>query len=489
MAEARSFFARRGVVAAMLLAALLLAAACPPAGAAPTTIVNNGPSSNRVDIVFLGDGYTAANHLAGTYDAHINGFVDYMFDSEYSDPFPRYANFFNIHKIVTNSAQSGADIPNATPPVSRQTFFHASYETALGDPYDPDDPNDRLLVLDEGLAHLVRTSELGGTGITADMKLMSVNSNKYGGSGGVTAAFAGANAFSYELGMHEMAHSWVDLADEYGGDATPYAGAEPTEVNVTTDPAGAKWAHWAGFDDPRRFTLDITTQQGGRYFDSGIYRPSFDSKMRTVHNEPPRHYDAVSREQFILKIYEFVNPLDAFKPGSSVTDEPLWVDVIDPEVIKVEWFVDHTLVPGATGETFHPADYGFGPGTYEVTANAYDEAMEHAFQGGMLDLVRTNLSTLHQYVEWTLTVSDPADFDESGVVDQDDYELWVNKFGGPSPPWWGNRDGLVEAADYTVWRDAFSGRRALGAAGVPEPGALGLAALAIVALAAGRRRR
>ena len=30
-----------------------------------TTIIDNGPSSNRVDIVFLGDGYTTADIAAG----------------------------------------------------------------------------------------------------------------------------------------------------------------------------------------------------------------------------------------------------------------------------------------------------------------------------------------------------------------------------------------------------------------------------------------
>ena len=46
-----------------------------------TTLVDNGPSSNRVDIVFLGDGYTTVDIAAGTYDNHINGYLNYMFSN------------------------------------------------------------------------------------------------------------------------------------------------------------------------------------------------------------------------------------------------------------------------------------------------------------------------------------------------------------------------------------------------------------------------
>lgn len=450
----------------------LTVAIAPSLWAAPVTLVDNGSPDNRVDILFFGDGYRAIDHSLGVYDNHIDSFLDYMFDGIYSDPFPRYENFFNVHKIVSNSNQAGADIPNDNPPQVRDTFFDASYEVPTGETYNGAG-NDRLILMDGGLVTLVRNGELAGTNITGDLQLMSVNESKYGGAGGTTAVpvavFAGDNEFSFEIGLHELAHSFGNLADEYGGFPGPYTGAEPSEANVTADPTGAKWQHWLGFDDPRGPNLDIGVFSGARYYTTGLYRPSPNSKMRSVSNNPPVHFDAVSREQLILSIYDHVDPIDSFLPSPSVVDNDLWVDVVDPDVIKVEWYVDHQLVPGATGETFNPHDFGFGGGDYLVTAFAYDEVIDHAFGGGMLDLVRTNFNQLSQSVEWLFTATHPADFDGNGMVELDDYDLWRNKYGTASPNWWGDKNGIVDMADYVVWRDAWKPARLVGAAEVPEP--------------------
>src|SRR6478609_5417500 len=94
----------------LLLAAASLAAT-PFSRAADgdvTDLVSNGSSSNRVDVVFMGDGYTSAQQ--GTYATHVQGMVDYLFSpNALVDPLPRYAKFFNIHRVEVNSAQSGAD--------------------------------------------------------------------------------------------------------------------------------------------------------------------------------------------------------------------------------------------------------------------------------------------------------------------------------------------------------------------------------------------
>ena len=71
---------------------------------------DNGPSSNRVDIVFLGDGYTSAQF--GVYQSHIGAMMSHLFDDG-QDPFPRYRNYFNAHRIDVISEQSGADDPTA----------------------------------------------------------------------------------------------------------------------------------------------------------------------------------------------------------------------------------------------------------------------------------------------------------------------------------------------------------------------------------------
>lgn len=86
----------------------------------------------------------------------------------------------------------------------------------------------------------------------------------------------------------------------------------------------------------------------------------------------------------------------------------------------------------------------------------------------------------------------PADFDEDGDVDHDDFLAWRLGFGidagdgniAPQTSGNANGDQFVNAADYTLWRDNYgtSAPSASVSAPVPEPTALGLVALAAVLL-------
>src|SRR5690606_1525534 len=135
---------------------LLVWLVCPVA-AALTTLIDTGPSANRVDIVFLGDGYTQANLNAGVYSSHVDGYLDYMFGpSALADPFPRYRNFFNAHAIEVVSNQSGADQPpNGT-----------YYDTALDAAYFSNG-TERLLTVNTAKTNTQRNQGLAGTGVTA----------------------------------------------------------------------------------------------------------------------------------------------------------------------------------------------------------------------------------------------------------------------------------------------------------------------------------
>ncbi len=86
-------------------------------------VVDNGAHDNRVDIVFLGDGYTASE-IATIYEANIEAMLRHLFD-EREDPFPRYRNFFNVTRIDVISADSGVDEP--TEGISRDTALNATY--------------------------------------------------------------------------------------------------------------------------------------------------------------------------------------------------------------------------------------------------------------------------------------------------------------------------------------------------------------------------
>ncbi len=265
------------------------------------TLVDNGPSSNRVDIVFLGDGYTAADHTAGTYTTDINSYLGYMFsNTANTDPFYRYRNYFNVHSIDVFSNESGADKP--LDGIYVDTALDASYSWGGG--------VERLLYVSTSKANAARNAGLSGASFSAEMQFVTVNDAKYGGGGGSYAVYSGGNGSAYEVAMHEMGHSFDNLADEYGGYPGPYAGGEPSEINVSTFSNGAKWSQWLGYNQPGIGV--IGAYEGARYYDTGLYRPSNNSKMRSLN----RPFDAVSREKIILDIYALVDPLDAWRDNS-----------------------------------------------------------------------------------------------------------------------------------------------------------------------------
>lgn len=324
-------------------------------------------------MVFMGDGYTSSE-IATTYTAQVQGLLGAMFHGGLlSDPFGRYKNFFNIHSIDIVSNESGADDPSKG--ISRDTALDAGY-------------SGRALNVSLDKANAIESNVLRYAGFASEMRFILVNSESYGGAGYDSGIFSAGHSQAYEIALHEIGHAFAHLGDEYDdGASSPYTGADPSYVNVTTDPSGAKWSRWLGYDQPGIGV--IGAYEGAYYHANGVYRPSFNSKMKTL-GQP---FDAVSREQFIRKFYEFVDPLDGYTdPWSTkhnLTD--FYVDTIDPAVIKVDWTVDGKTVVNA-GETFRVDQDYYGFGTHTVTARAYDPT----------DWVRGDRSALEQSVSWTV---------------------------------------------------------------------------------------
>ncbi len=341
------------------------------------TLLETGDSANRIDIVFLGEGYTASE-IDTAYASDVAGLVAALFDgSALTQPFGRYENFFNVHRIDLASPESGAtDQSLALYP-----------DTALDARYYWDGVTERLLYIDEAAADAALDAALAGTGIEAELRFVPVNATRYGGGGGAYSVYAAGNEWAHELALHELGHAFLGFADEYGGYRAPYPFGEPSEPNVTLDPGAAKWAEWIGYDQPG--IGPIGAYQGAYYYDQGIFRPSLASKMRVL-GAP---FDAVAREAFVHAFYALVDPIDAHTPNAAtvVNRHSLTTQVIDPAVIQVDWTVDGTLFPDA-GEVFSLEDHGFGFGTYRVTARAYDPT----------DWVRGDRSDLEQSVSWTV---------------------------------------------------------------------------------------
>lgn len=88
--------------------------------------------------------------------------------------------------------------------------------------------------------------------------------------------------------------------------------------------------------------------------------------------------------------------------------------------------------------------------------------------------------------------ADPGDFDDDGDVDGDDLVIWSNQFGAVTNGADANGDGITDGEDFLIWQRQYTGSSppaTAGAAAVPEPVALQLAAPAILIVAGHARRR
>jgi len=172
------------------------------------TILDNGSPDNRLDFAILGDGYTSGE--MGKYRNDAEQIIQHFFSEE---PFMEYQNYINVHLVEVISSESGADHPELSPPVFRDTAFDAHYNCAQ---------IVRLICVNTSSVIDVVSSTLEPS--QRDITLVVVNDSEYGGSGG-SPIVASTNELSGELVLHELGHGFGLLADEYGGPPPPVCDA------------------------------------------------------------------------------------------------------------------------------------------------------------------------------------------------------------------------------------------------------------------------
>jgi hypothetical protein len=368
-------------------------------------IVDNGSSGNRVNVAYASEAYTVSQ--LAQFPAVVDSAIKYRRQfSLLARPLPRYYKFCNFYRIDLESPQSGLNVVSAWggPIIT-------SVNNALGGTRD----QDRLGWVDFAKAADFFSQAATRAGTTFHWKNVVLNDPGYYNSGSEYVVFA--KNYWGEIALHEGGHGFHQLADEYYGPGSDYA--EYGEINSTADPQSPKWAHWAGYldDDYRLGTMGY--YEGSRYVTSGQYRPSLNSKMGWV----PASYNAISREKIIHDIYAIVHPIDSMLDTAVTLKDPirLWVSVIDTSVLKVDWFVDGTLVKKNGGTSFPKASISVSPGLHQVRAHVYDEIIRHSKSNNndpdSLDLVRLDTTRLVQDVQWKVELS-------PGTVA---FQPWVDK--------------------------------------------------------------
>ncbi|MGW0593414.1 M64 family metallopeptidase [Streptosporangium sp. NPDC002607] len=238
--------------------------------AAVTALQQTGPSAQRFDLVFVGDGYTSAE--ISTFQAHA---ASKWAEMTAVEPFSTYKNSFNVWMVNVVSSQSGVD-NDPTQGVSRNTALGMGFWCS---------GIERLLCVNTATAKSYAALAPG-----VDQVVALGNSTKYGGAGygagGGVATASGGNASSGQVVVHELGHSMGNLADEYSTLNTTYNGGEPSAANVSKYTAAQltsgrrKWYQYLGQATPDGGV--IGAYQGGADYAYGIYRPSENSIMRTL---------------------------------------------------------------------------------------------------------------------------------------------------------------------------------------------------------------
>ncbi|GGY87679.1 hypothetical protein GCM10010343_10990 [Streptomyces avidinii] len=245
-----------------------------------TKMIDNGSTADRLDVVVIGDGYTAAELGRFHTDAEQK-----WAEVTAVEPYTTYRNLFNVWTVDAVSRESG---------VSGDPDPAAVRDTALGS-YFWCENIERLLCIDQP-----KVDAYVSKAPAADLVIVLSNSAKYGGAGynepsatlgyeGISTASAG-HPKSGQVAIHETGHSLGKLADEYFYPGVPdyekYTGPEPAESNSSVLSADrmaaqrAKWYRWLGEESPDGGT--VGAYEGGNYFVTGLNRPTDNSLMRVL---------------------------------------------------------------------------------------------------------------------------------------------------------------------------------------------------------------
>ena len=264
--------------------------------------IENGKSANHVDIVILGDGYTAEE--MDKFHNDVKTLTDELFTVE---PFKTRKSDFNVRAVETPSASTGVNKPH--PGVFNRTPLSMSYGAFDSERY--------------ALSYDNRTIRDVASTVPYDYMFILINERTYGGGGifNLYSTVAADNKFSRYIFVHEFGHSFAALADEYYTSDVSYQPAEitvePWEPNVTAllDPSDLKWKNLVKSGTP------IPTPWEKTEYDNFSYSIQKERRALRAANVPETEMEALfgrektkSLEMFGLNNYK--DATGAFEGGN-----------------------------------------------------------------------------------------------------------------------------------------------------------------------------
>ncbi|MDR2145771.1 MAG: IgA Peptidase M64 [Tannerella sp.] len=235
-------------------------------------IQSKGKPHEKVDLVFVAEGYTAAEKDKFMADA--KRFTDSLF---VIPPFAGRRDDFNVTAVFVESADKGTDLSGKG--IFQHTAFNSGFYTFATERY-------------------LTTSDMKSIrdavwNVPCDAIFMLVNSSVYGGGGMYNFYSIGTadNEQTIHVFVHEFGHSFAGLADEYfyDDDMSDFYNrkVEPWEPNITTlVDFSRKWKKMLSPKTPiptplkTPYAAKLGVFEGGGYTSKGVYRPSDHCMMR-----------------------------------------------------------------------------------------------------------------------------------------------------------------------------------------------------------------
>ncbi|MDP3800437.1 MAG: M64 family metallopeptidase [bacterium] len=431
-----------------------------------TTVMNNGPTGNRINIVFLSEAYTASQKEIYFSDVRIA--VEEMF--KYS-PYKEYKKYFNVQAIWVPSKDSLLSVIDygQTP----KTYF--GQWGGLG--YDTEKIHTTVKSFFGGSDKLVIDLLIGdekgsaGGGQSDDPFIIGFASVPTGRVRHDT--FYTKEIFA-DMNTHEFTHAFAGLADEYSGLVALKPGVEDIEIswpfretppNVTTEKNrdSVKWKHWIIPSVPvptpssASYADKIGLFEGAGSFSGGLYKPKQFCAMGKYHPEIERMHSLceVCRENVVKTIYKYIDPTAEF---TSDVGENTTIFTVNPpqptdHSLSVVWKVDGEVVARNTN-TFPVTDTEIGYGRHKLRMEIVDSTEFVRYDPDKL---------LVNYKEWDVVSLPLPDFTGDGTVDFEDFFRFADHFGQDVTTtevqkydldW----DGKISFGDFFLFADQFGDR-------------------------------
>jgi len=301
------------------------------------TILYSGPIDNRINIVMLGDGYQTNELDKFIIDA--NQITNDLFNKS---PYREYKDFFNVISIKVPSNESGASHPGTATDVTEPQHPVSIVDNYFGSSFDAFGIH-RLLTVNNfsNIFNVLATNFP-----SYDQVLVIVNSPHYGGSGG-NIATCSTHPEASEIAIHEIGHSFADLADEY------YAGdsfsQERKNMTSVSNPNDVRWKNWVGSNgiDVYQHCCDGNS--------ANWYKPNTECLMQSLNRE----LCSVCAEGTLETIHSFTNLIDSYSPDNNdyldATSELNFnAELLTPipNSLNVEWKLNETLLTETSSNIF-----------------------------------------------------------------------------------------------------------------------------------------